>query len=240
SSLVETASRMDQAQLGLGPFPVRASRRQPVKAPPSRLGPVRIFAPVQRWAVFVVVSMVLPVVSRGATVAPPWPEIPTSDWQEPARPDSGGRDALILLSRAVLEDREGEYQLEVFQRLRILTAEGRKAATIEREYLKSLGEIVAISARSIRQDRYETALDPTQIVRTTIVKSRKYEYLRVSFVIPGVEPGCIAEFRFVMRGKYKSSWYEPWYFQNEYYTCTSTLDWKVSEWAHSNGLVPSW
>src|SRR5262249_12151217 len=64
--------------------------------------------------------------------------------------------------------------------------------------------------------------------------------LRVSFVIPGVEPGCIAEFRFVMRGKYKSSWYEPWYFQNEYYTCTSTLDWKVSEWVHSNGLVPSW
>jgi hypothetical protein len=169
-----------------------------------------------------------------------WPPIAPSDWTERAHPDSGGREAVILDDSATLEDREGDFRLEVFRRMLVLTAEGRDAANVDVDFLKSWGEVTEIRARSVFPDGRTTELDPGQVINTNVMKLGEYEFMRKSFLIPGVEPGCIAEYQYVLKGRYKSGWYVPWHFQNPYYTRHSSLEWRTSGWAESNGLVPAW
>lgn len=161
--------------------------------------------------------------------APPWQAIPPESWKEPARPDSGGGDALILVQRIEDWDLKGEIRRRVFRRIRVFTAEGRDAGRVEVGYSKS-AKIENMRARSIRQDGTTTELSPDQVIHTTLVKRSGLEWNMKSFIVPGIEPGCIIEYEYTMKGKYRGNWHSTAYFQNDLYTCVADYRWSPSEW----------
>lgn len=169
-----------------------------------------------------------------------WPAIPPEAWQEPARPDSGGRDAIILLRDAVLVDKEGSYESTLFERVKVFTDRGRDIGKVDVDLRKGRDRIVSLRARSVRKDGTVTELDPARIITSTVIRFHGIELARTSFLIPGIEPGCIAEYEIVRKGEYRNDWFDVWYFQSEYYTCCSSMEWRPSNWAHSNGLRPAW
>jgi len=160
-----------------------------------------------------------------------WPALPPEVWTEKARPDSGGRDAIILSEEGIAEDRGGSFRFSVTRRLRILTENGRGAGKIEIDYLKGRSRLVEIAARSVRQDGTTTELSPDQILTTTILKSGGIEYNRATAIVPGIEPGCIVEYRYRQDGKYEGLWVWQWTFQNEYYTVESRFHWLAQDYA---------
>ncbi len=172
--------------------------------------------------------------------APGWPPIPEQAWQEKARPDSGGRDAIVLFEDGEVQDREGEYRCTIFRRIRLLTEKGREAGKVEVDVLKGVKKVQDIRARSVRPGGVITELAPDQILTTTILKSGGAEYSRATFIVPGMEPGCVVEYRYTLSGKYESTWTWVWYFQNEYYTCESRFRWRPSEWARAKAVHPQW
>jgi hypothetical protein len=170
-----------------------------------------------------------------------WPELPPEAWTQTARPDSGGRDAIVLSEEGSVEDRGGTFRYSVTRRLRILTENGRDAGKIEIDYLKGRSKLVEIAARSVRQDGTSTELTPDQILTTTILKAGGLEFNRATAIVPGIEPGCIVEYRYRQDGKYDGFWAWPWSFQGDYYTLESRFHWKAqdlpvarAQWASRN------
>ena len=158
-----------------------------------------------------------------------WPPLPSDTWTQQARPDSGGRDAIILSEEGIAQDRASSYRFTMSRRLRIFTEEGRDAGKVEIDYLKGTSRLVEIAARSIRQDGTATELSPDQVLTTTILKSGGTEYSRATVIVPGIEPGCVVEYHYTLEGKSGGFWVWPWSFQNEYYTLISHYRWQTSD-----------
>lgn len=192
------------------------------------------------WLVLFALSLAPIGTAHAAGAVEPWDPIPPQAWEAAARPDSGGRDAIILFEEGLLEDREGAFRLTVFRRIKVFTEEGRDAGKVEIPYRRGDSKIEGIRARSVRIDGASTELSTGQIVTSIILKSAGTEYNQASFIVPGIEPGCIVEYRYSLSGKQDAFWAWPWYFQNEHYTVESRLRWKPSEWATSSGMRPHW
>jgi hypothetical protein len=162
------------------------------------------------------------------SLAAVWPPLPADTWTQQARPDSGGRDAIILSEEGTAQDRGSNYRFTRSLRLRIFTEEGRDAGKVEIDYLKGTSRLVDIAARSIREDGTATELSPDQVLTTTILKSGGTEYSRATAIVPGIEPGCVVEYHYTLEGKSGGFWVWPWSFQNDYYTVASLYRWQTS------------
>ena len=203
----------------------------------------RIAATARSW---LKIHPVILVVAASATLpvhafAAAWPALPPEVWTQTARPDSGGRDAIILSEEGTVEDRGSSFRFSVTRRLRILTENGRDAGKIEIDYLKGRSKLVEIVARSVRQDGTSTELSPDQILTTTILKSGGMEFNRATAIVPGIEPGCIVEYHYRQDGKNDGPWVWPWSFQGDYYTVESRFHWRAedlptarAQWASRN------
>ncbi len=167
------------------------------------------------------------------TAAPPaprvWPAVTADVWSQPARPDSGGRDAIILFEQGTAQDKGSSFRFNLVRRVRIFTEDGRDAGKLEVDYLRGRSKLLEVRGRSVRQDGTSTELAPDQIITTTILKSGGLEYNRATMIVPGIEPGCLVEYEYTLEGKYGDFWAMPWSFQNEYYTLESSFHWKPAE-----------
>jgi Domain of Unknown Function with PDB structure (DUF3857) len=169
-----------------------------------------------------------------------WSPLPGDVWQQQARPDSGGRDAIVVLEEGDVEDRDDTYEYHLFRRIRIFTEHGRDAGTVDIDYLKGYAKLSDVRARSIRPDGATTELAEDQILNSTIFKAGNLEFNRATFIVPGIEPGCVIEYGYTLKGKYESIWNWPWYFQNLYYTRESRFRWRPSKNTAINHLKPLW
>jgi len=134
--------------------------------------------------------------------APPsWREIPDAAWKEPARPDSGGGDAIILLDETEYLHEDNSYRHEHFRRVRIFTREGRRFGTAEITYLAPRQRLTELRARCVLQNGRSIEWDPAQLVETESFRYGRDIVKRAVVVIPGVEPGCIVEWGYTLSGR---------------------------------------
>jgi hypothetical protein len=128
-----------------------------------------------------------------------WRAIPPADLALKDNPASPGAPA-ILLDRDSQEDDIKGIQSEYY-RIKVLTREGRKYATIEIPYFEKLDEIREIRARTVRPDG--TSLDfRGEILDKLIVKSKRLKYHAKVINLSEVEPGSILEY------SYKIAWHQ--------------------------------
>lgn len=197
-----------------------------------------------RSILLAVVVLLFSFVSRAH--AADWEPIPAEAWREPARPDSGGADAITLLDRSECHDLEGNFRYDYFGRVKIFTVEGRDFGTIEIPYPKGRWTLSNVRARSVRPDGRVTEFDPAKLVETTDFRYGDYNFVHATIVVPGVEPGVIVEwgYRFEGAAGERGGW--RFRFDNRLYTCVSTHTWYSSTWWKDefqrrwrfNGIVP--
>ena len=177
-------------------------------------------------AVLMVAGLVLSVPAAHAG----WDPVPPEAWQEPARPDSGGGDAIMLLDHSEYTQKSNSFHVEYFARAKVFTAEGRDIGNVEVLYLKGRWKLRNLRGRSVSPAGRATELDPAQIIYSTVLSSGDVELARASATIPGIEPGCIVEWGYTLDGP--SEEYGSWRFRfaDRYYTCVSSHTWHPSQW----------
>jgi hypothetical protein len=170
----------------------------------------------------------LVVLLAAAAARADWDPVPPEAWQEPARPDSGGGDAIMLLDHADYRQESEKFHVDYFARARVFTAEGRDIGNVEIEFLKDRWKLTNVRGRCVTPGGKTTELDPAQILYTTSLSAKDLVVTKASATIPGIEPGCIVEWGYTLEGP--SEEYNPWAFRfaNRYYTCVSTHTWHPS------------
>ncbi len=125
-----------------------------------------------------------------------------------SEPLAPGAPAIILYREVNRDDRVSDtVQEDNYYRLKILTDEGRKYANIEIPFVKDVGEVVHIRARTIKPDGSIVEFDD-KVVEKSLVKARQIKYVAKTFTLPAVEAGCIIEYRYTLHLKhlYASHW----------------------------------
>src|SRR3569833_2472176 len=108
-------------------------------------------------------------------------------------PKAPGAPAIYLYRQ---EDRDDtESVVNVYVRLKILTEEGRKFGDVEIPYIKDLGNVRSIEARTIRSDGSIAPFDG-KVYDKAIVAAHGAKLLAKTFMLPEVQPGCIVEYRY--------------------------------------------
>jgi hypothetical protein len=100
----------------------------------------------------------------------------------------------IYLYREVDRDDNGPSET-TYERIKILTEEGRDSANIEIPYTKGLESIRSIRARTIRPDGGIVNFDG-EIFDKSILKVAGAQYSAKTFTLPNVEVGSIIEYRY--------------------------------------------
>jgi hypothetical protein len=83
----------------------------------------------------------------------------------------------------------------VYERIKILTQEGRERANVEIPYLKETQAIRGLQARVIRPDGSIVEFNG-EVYEKPLLKSRGYQVMSKSFTLPGIEVGTIIEYRY--------------------------------------------
>jgi Domain of Unknown Function with PDB structure (DUF3857) len=109
---------------------------------------------------------------------------------EPKAPDAPA----IYLYRQVDRDDAQSHQA-VYERIKILSEEGRKYADVQIPFLKGRDNIKDLQARTIEPDGSIVNLE-AKPYETTIVKAKGVKYLAKTFTMPDVHVGSIIEYRY--------------------------------------------
>jgi hypothetical protein len=122
-----------------------------------------------------------------------------------SEPEAPGAPAIILFRQVDRDDnlwskpqagaalRAERPHEDDYYRIKILTEEGRKYATVEIPFVKADGEVVGIHARTIRPDGSIAQFDG-KVYDSVIEKTRGYKYLAKTFTLPDVQVGGIIEY----------------------------------------------
>jgi len=123
-----------------------------------------------------------------------WLPITPDELKMTSEPKAAGAMAIYLyrqVDRNDAESRESHYA-----RIKIFTEEGRKYADIEIPFVKNLGNIKNIQARTIHPDGTIINFDG-KVFEKTVVKAKGIKYLAKTFTMPDVQPGSIIEYRYL-------------------------------------------
>jgi len=123
-----------------------------------------------------------------------WQPISPDELKMTSEPLAPGAPAIILYRQV---DRDDNTNNEVvYERIKILTEEGRKYADVEIPFVKESMGIRTIQARTIRPDGSVIRFEGKAFEKT-IVKARGVRYLAKTFTLPDVQVGGIIEYRYV-------------------------------------------
>jgi hypothetical protein len=100
----------------------------------------------------------------------------------------------IYLYRQVDRDDMSSHEYN-YARIKILTEEGRKYADIELPYIKEIGRIHSIKARTIRPDGSIVNFEGKPYDKT-VVKAKGVKFLAKTFTMSDVQVGSIVEYRY--------------------------------------------
>jgi len=122
-----------------------------------------------------------------------WLPIAPDELKLAAEPAAPGASAIYLYSQVDRNDNDPSERN--YERIKILTEDGRKYADIEIPYLKGTESVGDIRARTIRPDGTILNFDG-KVFDKTIVKARGVKYFAKTFAIPDVQVGSIIEYRY--------------------------------------------
>jgi hypothetical protein len=127
--------------------------------------------------------------ARGADWLPVTPE----ELQMTREPKAPGAPAIYLFTQVDRDDTDSDTYY--YNRLKILTEEGRKWANVEIPFVKGSDNVRSIEARTIRPDGSIVPFDGT-VFDKAIVSRRGAKLLAKTFTLPDVQPGSIIEYRY--------------------------------------------
>ncbi|MGB2662647.1 MAG: DUF3857 domain-containing protein, partial [Candidatus Acidiferrum sp.] len=135
--------------------------------------------------------------SRKILASDDWLPIDPADLKMTTEPKAPGAPAIYLYRQVDRKESGRANHTEAYYfRIKILAEEGRKYGNIEIPYLRSVGGISNIRARTIHPDGTIVNFDG-KIFENTIVKSKTLKYQAKTFTMPDVQVGSIVEYRFI-------------------------------------------
>jgi hypothetical protein len=167
-----------------------------------------------------------------------WQPIAQEELKMTSEPKAPGVPALFLYRQVDRDD--ADRRETIYQRIKILTEEGRKYADVEIPFLKGRDNIKGIKARTIQPDGSVTNLEGN-VYEKIIVKAKGVKFLAKTFTMPDVRVGSIIEYRYVDD-------INPDYIYDSYWTLSSDLFTKLAKfslrkyphlllvWSWPNGL----
>ncbi len=148
-----------------------------------------------------------------------WLPITQEELKMTSEPKAPGAPALYLYRQV---DRDDIWSKEFhYDRIKILTEEGRKYANVEIPFFKGADNIRSIQARTIHADGSIVNFDG-KMNEQTIVKAKGVKYLAKIFTMPDVQVGSIIEYRYMRElpgyGSYESIYNSEWILSEELFT----------------------
>ncbi len=164
-------------------------------------------SPQRIFASFFSIALIVLILGLGTTsrADDKFQPVPPDDLKLTSEPLAQGAPA-ILLYRQVDRDDDEEREFR-YQRIKILTEEGRKRADVELVFLRESEEIKHINARTIKPDGTIVNFSG-EVYERPVAKSRRAELLAKNFSLPEVEVGSIIEYYYTIEYKhvYDSHW----------------------------------
>jgi hypothetical protein len=140
-----------------------------------------------------IVLLVLFLAAANAAWAEDWQPIAPEDLTMRSTPKAPNAPAIYLYREVDRDDNEPAET--IYERIKILTEEGRDRANIEVPYLKGSQSVRIYGARTIRPDGSIVKFDG-EIFDKSIVKVTGASYWAKTFTLPNVEVGSIIEYRY--------------------------------------------
>ena len=122
-----------------------------------------------------------------------WLPITPEELKMTSEPSAPGAPAVILYRQVDRNDSNRAATEYNYERIKILTEEGRNRANVEIPFTKRLENISGIRARTIRPDGSIANFDG-KIYEETIEKTRGTKYVAKTFNLPDVQVGSIIEY----------------------------------------------
>jgi hypothetical protein len=116
-------------------------------------------------------------------------------------PSEGTEHALILVEETELDERLGSnFQLTYHLRAKILSNEGRDLASIDIPIVKQGTKLKRWWGRAFASDGKVFELKETELQERSVAKAGSAEVRALKGVIPGVEPGTVIDYGYVIVG----------------------------------------
>lgn len=165
----------------------------------------------------------LALVLAGVAAAEPFPPITDAERALTEVPGQPGAPAVVLFRKAELKImdmvKDLSSSLDVHERIKILTEEGREYGEIEVRH-SSFVRLQDLEGRTVLPDGSEVPLPEDAVFRERTSRARKSFVTKAAF--PAVEVGAIIEYRYSLKWDHPY-YFEPWYFHSRIPTMLSEI-----------------
>ncbi|HTS04272.1 MAG TPA: DUF3857 domain-containing protein [Candidatus Eisenbacteria bacterium] len=134
-----------------------------------------------------------------------------------SEPMAPGAPAVILFREVDRDDNRYTPHEDNYVRVKILTEEGRKYASVEIPFSKAFESISAIRARTIKPDGTTVEFDGNTFEKT-VMKQRGFSMLVKTITLPSVEVGSIIEYFYTLDFKQYYVYSSHWILSEELFT----------------------
>jgi len=156
-----------------------------------------------------------------------WQPISPEELKMTSVPEAPGAPA-VYLYRQVDRDDVGNHQYNYF-RIKILTDEGRKYATVEIPFLNKNEDVHSIKARTIRPDGTIANFESKPMDKM-IVKAKGIKYMAKVIVLPDVQVGSIIEYHYMNQLNERYVFDSHWIVSEELFTKYAKFSLKPSQY----------
>jgi hypothetical protein len=132
-------------------------------------------------------------INSGASVAADWLPVSAEELQMQSDPKAPGAPAIVLYLQ--LDQNDEEHRQDAYERIKVLTDEGRSAGNIELPFYRNRTAVRDIAACVIHPDGRIVNFNGT-IYEKVIAESKDIDARERTFTLRDVEPGCILELRY--------------------------------------------
>ena len=195
-----------------------------------------VFVACRALSVILAAGTFCPVAVRASDGLPP---ISPEELKMTSEPLAPGAPAIILYRQVDRDDNGHTSHEDNFERIKILTEEGRKYADVEIPFIKGGNDVVHLHARTIRSDGSVADFDG-KVFEKTIAKARGLKYLAKTFTLPDVQVGSIIEYAFTYDFKEYELYESNWILSQELFTKTAKFSLKPYHGSPQNPFTVSW
>lgn len=164
---------------------------------------------------FRLAGLLVCVLAIGAAHAEDWLPVSDEELRMTSEPKAPKAPAIFLYRQVDRNDTVPSE--EIYERIKVLTDEGRKYADVEISYFKDSESIRSLEARLIDPDGTVVEFDGT-VYDKPIVRSREYKMMAKTFTFPNVKVGSIIEYRYIRRMSYGWVFNSQWLLSQELFT----------------------
>ena len=132
-----------------------------------------------------------------------WLPVPPEDLALKDNPKEPGADAMILYRQVIVDASkasEGGDTQEEYVRIKVFTQTGTKYGHVEIDFQDQIDTVSYVAGRTIHPDGTIVKFDG-QVLQTILEKRSGAKFLAKSFTLPDVQPGCIIEYKYQLRGQ---------------------------------------